>query len=108
SVGSERRKRAGVRPDWGGAGYQARRFRGEKSKSVGILALLRSGELRLPVHRDIARLVRDAREPSADRRKPAEIKIRLVGDVGVSVKRDIGDREMVCDEKPMPRQVGFQ
>src|SRR5215510_12925662 len=82
-------------------------FSWRKSKSFEIPALLRCGELRLPVHRDIPWLVRDAREPSSNRRKPAEIKIRLVGDMSVSVQRDIGDREMVCDEKPMPSQMAF-
>src|SRR6186997_975247 len=72
---------------------------------IAISGLLRGSKLRLPGHGDITRLFGDSRKPSPDRGKAAEVEVALIGDMGVGVKRDVGDREMICDEKAMPCQV---
>src|SRR4249920_1345780 len=68
-------------------------------RQAAVSGLLRGSKLRLPGHGDITRLFGDSRKPSPDRGKAAEVEVALVGDMGVGVKRDVGDREMIRDEK---------
>ena len=56
-------------------------------------------------HRDMPRQRRDARQPSLHGRVAAEIEAALVGDVGVSIKRDVGDAQMLADEEGVAREV---
>ncbi len=52
----------------------------------------------VPIHRDEAGGLFDAAQPCADRRECREIVIAAVGDMGVAIERDIGDRELAGGE----------
>src|SRR3954468_4730494 len=67
--------------------------------------LFRRNRLRVPIHRHIVRLCRHAIEPGADLRKGGEIVIAEMRDMGIGIKRDVGDGVAVCGEEAMMLEV---
>ena len=75
-------------------------------REEGLPALFRRDDgLGLPIHRDMSRLSRYAIEPGADFRKGGEVVIAFVREMGICIKRDVGDRIVIGDEVAMMREV---
>src|SRR3954453_17658666 len=74
-------------------------------RATDATALFRRDRLRLPVHRHIVRLCRDAIEPGANLRKGGEIVIAEMREMGVGIKRDVGDGVAVGREEAMMLEV---
>src|SRR6267154_5069625 len=61
----------------------------------------------LPVHRDEAGGLLDPPQPAADRREGREVEVAAVGDMGVTVQRDVGDGELAGSKILMGLEVVF-
>src|SRR5262245_3508976 len=59
----------------------------------------------LPIHRDMPRLGRDALEPAADLGKAREVVVAGMREMGVGVKRDVGDGVAIFHEIAMVLEV---
>src|SRR5215212_5779593 len=55
-------------------------------------------------YRYLSRLRLHPLEPGTDGREAIEIEVSFVGDVGVSIERDIGDRVVIRDEEVATRR----
>src|SRR4030088_688021 len=58
-----------------------------------------------PIHGHEAGRLLDAPQPSANGRKGGKVEIALIGDMGVTKQRDIGDGELAGSEKIMGLKV---
>src|SRR3984885_2188941 len=103
------------RQDWGGAyrntakWRQKRRYAHYPGNSSPLFYLSGLGRRfgGLPVHADEAGGLLDASQPGPNRREGREVVVALIGDMGVAVERDIGDRELAGGEIVVGLEVIF-
>src|SRR4051794_4564724 len=72
-----------------GIGEPARVSRAGRDTRLPRLLRRRLGLARVPIHRNVARLIDEAVEPGADRGKLIELEVALVREVRVAIERDV-------------------